>query len=91
MESERREGVMHMAWLKDVPDEEMPAELKDTVAGQEKHYGAVLNSTRQGAHAPHVQLGTAEMSKAFARSRKTPKRLAHLLNLRVGAIVGCPF
>ncbi|CAN5223840.1 hypothetical protein BH23CHL1_BH23CHL1_14980 [soil metagenome] len=82
---------MHMAWLKDVPDEEMPAELKDTVAGQEKHYGGVLNSTRQGAHAPHVQLGTAEMSKAFARSRKTPKRLAHLLNLRVGAIVGCPF
>ena len=80
-----------MAWLKDVPDDEMLVELKDMLAGQEKHYGAVLNSTRQGAHAPRVLLGTAEMSKAFSRSHKTPKRLAHLLNLRVGAIVGCPF
>lgn len=80
-----------MAWLKDVPDEEMPAELKDIVAAQEKHYGVVLSSTRQGAHAPRVLLGAAEMSKAFSRSRKVPKRLSHLLNLRVGAIVGCPF
>jgi glutamine synthetase adenylyltransferase len=79
-----------MAWLPDVPDEEMPAELQDMLAGQEKHYGAVLNSTRQAAHAPRVLLGTTEMSKAFARSHKVSKRLSHLLNLRVGAIVGCP-
>lgn len=80
-----------MTWLKDVTDEEMPAELKDIVAAQAKHYGTVLNSTRRGAQAPHVLLGAAAMSKAFSRSRKVPKRLSHLLNLRVGAIVGCPF
>jgi hypothetical protein len=30
------------------------------------------------------------MSRGFSRSGKVPARLSHLLNLRVGAIVGCP-
>lgn len=80
-----------MAWLKDVPDEEMPADLKQIAAAQEKQYGTLLTSTRQGAHAPHVVLGATAMSKALSRSGKVSKRLSHLLNLRVGAIVGCPF
>ncbi len=80
-----------MAWLKDVSDEEMPADLKEIVAAQVKQNGVVLNSARQGAYAPHVLLGAAGMSKALSRSGKVGKRLSHLLNLRVGAIVGCPF
>lgn len=80
-----------MAWLKDVPDDEMPVELKDIVVAQEKHYGVVLNSTRAGAHAPHILLGAAAMSRAFTRSKKVSTRLSHLLNLRVGTMVGCPF
>lgn len=79
-----------MGWLKDVPVEDMPAELQDSVTAQQKRYGTVLNSTRQGAHAPRVLLGAGAMSTALARSRKVSRRLAHLLNLRVAAIVGCP-
>lgn len=80
-----------MAWLKDVPDDEMPAELSDVVKAQNKQYGFVLNTTRQMARVPHIQLGASGMSRSFTRSPKVSRRLAHLLNLRTGSIVGCPF
>ena len=80
-----------MAWLKDVPGDAMPESLADVVKAQTKHYGFVLNSTRQAAHAPQIQLGAGAMSRAFTRNSQISKRLSHLLNLRVGSIVGCPF
>jgi len=79
-----------MAWIDDVSDDQMPEMLADTVKAQRQHYGTVLNSTRKVAHAPYIQLGANEMSKAFSRSRQVPARLSHLLNLRTGSIVGCP-
>lgn len=80
-----------MAWLKDVSDAEMPESLADTVKAQKKHYGTVLNSTRQSAHTPQIVLGSGAMSRGLTRNSKVSKRLSHLLNLRVGSIVGCPF
>jgi hypothetical protein len=59
-------------------------------AAQVKAYGTVLNSTRQVAHAPQVALGAAAMSRELSHSRLVPARVAHLVNLRVAAIVGCP-
>jgi hypothetical protein len=79
-----------MAWLPEVADDEMPQELADTIAAQRTFYGDVLNSTRLNAHAPQIVLGTGAMGRALSRSGRTSKRLAHLLNLRVAAIVGCP-
>lgn len=80
-----------MAWLKDVPDEEMPDALSDIVKAQIKQNGFVLNTTRQMAYVPNVQLGAAAMSRAFTRAPQVPARLARLLNLRTGSMVGCPF
>jgi hypothetical protein len=80
-----------MAWLEDVDDDQMPEMLADTLKTQRKIYGTVLNSTRQVAHVPHIVLGAGDMSRSFTRSKQVPARLAHLLNLRVGSIVGCPF
>jgi alkylhydroperoxidase family enzyme len=80
-----------MAWLDDVGDDQMPEMLADTLKTQRKIYGTVLNSTRQVAHVPQIVLGAGDMSRSFSRSQKVPARLAHLLNLRVGSIVGCPF
>jgi hypothetical protein len=80
-----------MAWLEDVSDEQMPETLADIVKAQIKQYGMVLNSTRQAAHVPHIQRAASDMSRSFTRSRKVPVRLSHLLNLRVGSMVGCPF
>lgn len=79
-----------MVWIDDVADDQMPEMLAETVKAQQKHYGTVLNSTRKLANAPHIQLGANEMSKAFSRSKQVPARLASLLNLRTGSIVGCP-
>jgi hypothetical protein len=85
-----QEGAIGMAWLPEVPDDEMPEELADTVAAQRKFYGEVLHSTRMSAYVPHIALGAGAMSRGFSRSGRTPKQLANLLNLRVAAIVGCP-
>lgn len=79
-----------MPWIDDVAGDDMPEMLADTVAAQQKHYGTVLNSTRKLANAPYIQLGANDMSKAFSRSRNVPPRIASLLNLRTGSIVGCP-
>ena len=79
-----------MARLPDVRDDEWPEELRDTAEAQLKAYGTILNSTRQAAHAPRVALGASAMSRELARSRLVPPRVAHLVNLRVAAIVGCP-
>ena len=79
-----------MPWLPPVPDDEMPAELDNTLAAQRKTFGTVLNSTRLAAHTPALDQGTGGMSRALSRSGRTPRRLSYLLNLRVAAIVGCP-
>lgn len=79
-----------MAWAPEVSDDAMPDELADMVAAQRAHYGTVLHSTRMSAHIPAVALAAGGMGRAFSRSGRTARRLAHLLNLRVAAIVGCP-
>ncbi len=79
-----------MTWIDDVPEDQVPDVLADSVRNQKKHYGTVLNSTRKVAHTPHIALGQGEMSKAFSRTRHVSARHSHLLNLRVAGIVGCP-
>jgi hypothetical protein len=79
-----------VAWLPDVELEAMEPDVAKMAEAQIKAYGTVLNSTRQSAYIPAVAAGAAAMSRGLRRSGKTPARLSHLLNLRVGAIVGCP-
>jgi hypothetical protein len=79
-----------VAWLPDVDIEAMEPDVAKMAEAQIKTFGTVLNSTRQSAHVPAVAAGAAAMSRGLKRSGKTPTRLDHLLNLRVGAIVGCP-
>ena len=79
-----------MAWLPDLEDDAFPPEVAELAKAQIKGLGTVLNSTRQTAYIPAVATGAAAMSRGLSRSGKTPARLSHLLNLRVGAIVGCP-
>ena len=80
-----------MARLPDVTDDELADELRPLADAQRKRYGAVLNTLRQSAYAPNVAQGATEMGKALGRSRRITTRLDYLLNLRVAAIVGCPF
>ncbi|HUZ01369.1 MAG TPA: hypothetical protein VMU89_13545 [Thermomicrobiaceae bacterium] len=79
-----------MGRLTDVPDDGMPMELEEMAAAQRRHYGTVLNSLRQTAHAPRVPLGASAMGRELGRSGKLGPRMTALLNLRVAAIVGCP-
>ncbi|MDI3305764.1 MAG: hypothetical protein QJR07_09305 [Acetobacteraceae bacterium] len=79
-----------MARLPDVPDAEIPSSLRALADAQVRLYGTVLHSLRQTAHAPHVALGQAAMSRELSRINRIDRRLNALLNLRVAAIVGCP-
>lgn len=79
-----------MPWIDNVAEDQMPEMLADTVKAQKQNFGTILNSTRKMAHAPHIQLGANGMGKAFGRSKQVPARISSLLNLRTGAIVGCP-
>jgi hypothetical protein len=81
----------NVAWLPDIEEAAMAPEVAEQAQAQIKVYGTVLNSTRQVAYTPVVATSAAAMSRGLGRSGKTPARLSHLLNLRVGAIVGCPF
>ncbi len=80
-----------MAWLPGVEDDAMASEVAKLAEAQVKAYGTVLNSLRMTAHTPAIASGAAAMSRGFSRSSVVSARLSHLLNLRVGAIVGCPF
>lgn len=80
-----------MSRISDVADDQMPESLAETVKAQVKTFGHVLNPTRKVAHTPHIALAQGGMGRAFSRTRHVSKRLDHLLNLRVSAIVGCPF
>ena len=80
-----------MARLPDVPDEATAEELAPLLRAQRQEYGTVLNSTRQVAHTPPIALTAPAMGRAIARSGRIPERLVSLVNLRVAAIVGCPF
>lgn len=80
-----------MAWLPDVEDDAFADEVRKLADAQVNAYGTVLNSLRQSAHTPAIASGAAAMSRRLSRSGKTPRRLDHLLNLRVGSIIGCPF
>jgi len=79
-----------MPWIQPVTDEEWPDALAALAEAQRKHLGTVLNSARLSAYVPPIALGSAEMGRGLSRSHRTDKRLDHLLNLRVAAIVGCP-
>ena len=79
-----------MAWLPDVETDAMAPEVSKLAEAQMTSMGTVLNSLRQSAHTPAIATGAAAMSRGFSRSGKVAARLSHLLNLRVGAIVGCP-
>ncbi len=80
-----------MAWLPDVEVDAMEPEAAKLAEAHEKAYGTVLNSLRMTAYTPAIASGAAAMSRGFTRSSVVSARLSHLLNLRVGAIVGCPF
>ena len=80
-----------MAWLPGVDDDAMAPEVTKLAEAQVKGYGTVLNSLRMTAHTPAIATGAAAMSRRFTRGNTVSVRLGHLLNLRVGTIVGCPF
>jgi alkylhydroperoxidase family enzyme len=80
-----------MARLTDVPDEELAPELAQLAQAQHKAYGTLLNSTRQAAYTPPIAAAASAMGRAIVRSGRIAPRLASLVNLRVSAIVGCPF
>ncbi len=85
------EGRIVMSRISDVSDDQMPEILADTIKAQIKTFGHVLNPTRKVAHTPHIALAQGGMARAIGRTGRVSKKLDHLLNLRVSAIVGCPF
>lgn len=85
------ERELSMPRISDVSDDQMPESLADSVKAQVKTFGHVLNPSRKMAHVPHIALAAGGMGRAFSRTSHVSKRLDHLLNLRVSAIVGCPF
>jgi len=80
-----------MPFLPDVSDAEFPSELEAVAEAQRKLYGKILNPTRQSAYVPHIALGVQALARSFTRSPKLPGRISELVNVRVAAIVGCPF
>lgn len=80
-----------MPHLPDVQDADFPGELDAVADAQRKRYGMVLNPTRQSAYVPHIALGVQALARSFTRSPQLSGRISELLNVRVAAIVGCPF
>jgi hypothetical protein len=56
-----------------------------------KAFGEVLNSTAVAAYRPAIAVAAKQLGKAVANAGLIPEQLRLLINVRVAALVGCPF
>jgi alkylhydroperoxidase family enzyme len=65
--------------------------LRETWAGEQQLFGAILNPTKIQAHTPGIMKAAKQLSVAVERSGLLPPLLLALVYLRVAVINGCPF
>jgi hypothetical protein len=68
------------------PDEAAPLFDADLNA-----FGQVLNSTAVAAYRPAIALAAKQLGQAVSKAGLIPDQLRLLINVRVAALVGCPF
>ncbi len=54
-------------------------------------YGQALNTTRIAAYRPGIAVAAKELGRAVAKAGLIDEQLRLLINVRVAALVGCPF
>jgi len=56
-----------------------------------KAFGQILNSTAVAAYRPTIAVAAKQLGQAVAGTGLIPEQLRLLINVRVAALVGCPF
>ncbi|MBI4298174.1 MAG: hypothetical protein HY666_00220 [Chloroflexi bacterium] len=72
-------------------EEEVPSESRAYFERSRLSFGAVLQSTALYAYCPPILEGISLLGTSIERSRKLTRQLRCLINVKVAAIVGCPF
>jgi hypothetical protein len=68
---------------------QVPADLQQVFARQQKRYGSVLHNHQVLARRPSIFRGFRAMWDGIEESGLLPARLLDLVNLRVASLVGC--
>jgi alkylhydroperoxidase/carboxymuconolactone decarboxylase family protein YurZ len=66
-------------------------EAGELLEGDLKAHGYVLNSTRVAAYRPDIAAAAKALGRVVAEGRLIPQQLRLLMNVRIAALVGCPF
>ena len=65
--------------------------VRDYMTRDESIFGKVLSTTRTYGHAPEVLRGARSLDAGITASGKISPLLRKLVNVRVAALIGCPF
>lgn len=80
-----------MARIKGVTTEEVPEEMREVFAEQEKRYGFVTNTTRVYSLRPTIYKGVQALGAGILASGLIEPELRHLVCVKTASINGCPF
>jgi hypothetical protein len=80
-----------MARIRPITLEEATPEVRATMERNLETFGRVLPSTEVSGHAPSIQEGARALDAGITAAGRIPPQLRSLMNVRVAAIVGCPF
>ena len=80
-----------MLRINGVSKENVPQEVREVFAAQEKQYGAILNTAKVYGLRPTIQKGVQALQAGIVASGLISAELRHLLCMKAASINGCPY
>lgn len=80
-----------MPRIRPITVEEATLEVRAAMERNLEAFGRVLPSTEVYGHSPSVQEGARALDAGITAAGRIAPQLRALMNVRVAAIVGCPF
>ena len=80
-----------MPRIRPITLEEAAPQVKAIMERNLETFGRVLPSTEVYGHAPSIQEGAQALNAGITDAGRISPQLRSLMNVRVAAIVGCPF
>jgi alkylhydroperoxidase family enzyme len=80
-----------MPRIRPITLEEAAPQVKAVMERNLETFGRVLPSTEVYGHAPSIQEGAQALNAGITDAGRISPQLRSLMNVRVAAMVGCPF
>ena len=80
-----------MPRIRPITLEEAAPQVKAVMERNLETFGRVLPSTEVYGHAPSIQEGAQALNAGISDAGRISPQLRSLMNVRVAAMVGCPF